>query len=70
VADLLPACGPLDDLLLFASELATNATEHTRSGEPGGQFTVEVTWTPRKARVIVGDQDSDEIPASAATPGD
>src|SRR5579862_5861841 len=54
VASLLPGCAPLDDLLLFASELASNAITHTRSGRPGGRFTVEVTWTPRTARVVVG----------------
>jgi serine/threonine-protein kinase RsbW len=70
VARLLPACGPLDDLLIFTSELAANAVTHTRSGQPGGWFTVEVTWTPRRARVIVGDQGSDEVPAPAAIGGD
>jgi serine/threonine-protein kinase RsbW len=70
VARLLPACAPLDDLLIFTSELATNAAAHTRSGQPGGQFTVEVTWTPRTARVIVGDQGSDEVPATAAAGGE
>jgi serine/threonine-protein kinase RsbW len=62
LAGLLPACGPLDDLLLFASELATNALVHTRSGEPDGWFSVEVTWCPMWARVVVGDQGSDEVP--------
>jgi anti-sigma regulatory factor (Ser/Thr protein kinase) len=70
LAELLPACAPLDDLLLFTSELATNTTAHTRSGDPGGRFTVEVTWTPQVARVVVGDQGSDEVPASAASPDD
>jgi hypothetical protein len=67
---LLPACSPLDDLLLLASELAANAVTHTRSGQPGGRFTVEVTWSPQSARVVVGDQGSDEIPVSAASPVD
>jgi serine/threonine-protein kinase RsbW len=70
VARLLPVCSPLDDLLIFTSELATNAVAHTRSGEPGGRFTVEVTWTPRTARVIVGDQGSHEVPTAVANPGD
>jgi hypothetical protein len=70
VAELLPACEPLDDLLIFVSELATNAVTHTRSGEPGGRFTVEVTWSSKAARVVVGDQGSDEIPTSNASPGD
>jgi serine/threonine-protein kinase RsbW len=70
VADVLPACAPLDDLLLFTSELATNTLAHTRSGDPGGQFTVEVTWTPQAARVVVGDQGSDEVPASISSADD
>jgi hypothetical protein len=60
----------LDDLLVFTSELVTNAVTHTRSGEPGGWFTVEVTWAPKAARVVVGDQGSDEIPASGSPPDD
>ena len=70
IAGLLPACGPLDDLLVVASELATNAVAHTRSGQPGGLFTIDVTWTPGTARVVVGDQGSTEVPASAAAPAD
>ena len=70
LARLLPACPPLDDLLIFVSELASNAVAHTRSGAPGGLFTVEVTWSPDSARVVVGDQGSDEVPVSAAPPGD
>src|SRR5882724_3475105 len=69
VAGLLPACDALDDLLIFASELATNAVTHTRSGQPGGRFTVEVTWSPQSARVVVGDQGSHEVPVSAAGNG-
>jgi hypothetical protein len=64
VSKLLPACTALDDLLIFTSELAGNAVTHTRSGDPGGWFTVELTWTPRKARVVIGDQGSDQIPAT------
>ena len=64
MARLLPACDPLDDLLVLASELASNAVTHTRSGHLDGWFTVEVTWTPATARVVVGDQGSYENPAS------
>lgn len=70
VAGLLPACDPLDDLLMFASELGTNAVTHTRSGQPGGRFTVEVTWSPKAARVVVGDQGSDEVPVCPMNAGD
>jgi serine/threonine-protein kinase RsbW len=67
IEGFLPACAPLDDLVVIASELATNAVEHTRSGDPGGRFTVDVTWSPDSARVVVGDQGSDEVPESAAS---
>jgi len=67
VAGLLPACEPLDELLIFASELATNAVTHTRSGGPSGWFQVEVIWSPKAARVVVGDQGSDEVPTNRAS---
>jgi serine/threonine-protein kinase RsbW len=70
IAGLFPRCEPLDDLLFFASELGANAVTHTRSGKPGGLFTVEVTWSPTAARVVVGDQGSDEVPRSTASPDD
>jgi serine/threonine-protein kinase RsbW len=31
-----------DDAVLICSELATNAVRHSRSGRPGGQFTVRI----------------------------
>jgi serine/threonine-protein kinase RsbW len=68
IGGLLPRCEPLEDLLFFASELGANAVTHTRSGEPGGCFTVEVTWSPKAARVVIGDQGSDAIPMSDARP--
>src|SRR5258708_30132494 len=68
IESFLPACGPLDDLVMIASELATNAVTHTRSGEAGGRFTVDVTWSPDSARVVVGDLGSDEVPDSAENP--
>jgi hypothetical protein len=48
-ADLAAFTGrhPLaDDLALLASELAANAVIHSRSGHPGGQFTVRVFLYP------------------------
>lgn len=35
-----------EDLVLLASELATNAILHSRSGHPGRTFTVQVTLYP------------------------
>lgn len=43
LADVLRAHLELDDILLVASELCTNAVLHTRSGRQGGTFSVEVT---------------------------
>lgn len=69
IADLLPECDPLDDLLLLASELCANAVIHTRSGAPGGRFSVAVEWTPEAARVVIGDQGSPESTAIRAKAG-
>ena len=40
---LLGGCPMADDLVLSASELATNAVLHSRSGRKGGTFTVRVS---------------------------
>jgi serine/threonine-protein kinase RsbW len=69
IADLLPECDPLADLLLLAGELCANAVVHTRSGEPGGRFSVAVEWTPEAARVVIGDQGSPESTAIRAKAG-
>ncbi len=72
VKGLLPACDALEDLTLIATELTTNAVTHTRSGEAGGRFTVDITWSADCARVVVGDQGSDEAPGGPGEgqPGD
>ena len=62
IEDLLPQCDPLDDLVLLASELCANAVVHTRSGQPGGMFTIDVEWAPQSARVVIGDQGSPVAP--------
>ena len=41
--DLLANCPSADDVILCASELATNAVLHSRSGQPGRTFTMRVT---------------------------
>lgn len=68
--DLLPDCAPRDDVLLLATELCTNAIVHSRSGEAGGQFSVDVDWAPTLARVVIGDQGSAQAPAVAARTSD
>jgi anti-sigma regulatory factor (Ser/Thr protein kinase) len=65
IEGILPACDALEDLVLIASELASNAVTHTRSGQDNARFTVDVTWSADRARVVVGDKGSDEVPDSA-----
>jgi anti-sigma regulatory factor (Ser/Thr protein kinase) len=42
VGCLLDGCPYLDDVLLAADELVVNAITHTKSGQDGGTFTLEV----------------------------
>lgn len=57
LADVASQCQIRDELVLLASELAANAIQHSRSGWPGGTFTVEVTLYPGQyAWVEVVDQ--------------
>ncbi|HEV2377297.1 MAG TPA: ATP-binding protein [Streptosporangiaceae bacterium] len=46
VAKTIGACPMADDVVLLASELCTNAVTHSRSGLPGGSFTVRVEVHP------------------------
>jgi anti-sigma regulatory factor (Ser/Thr protein kinase) len=59
-ADLTEVAGDFpvtDKLVLLASELATNAVLHSKSGKPGGMFTVRVTlYAGEYAWVEVVDQ--------------
>jgi serine/threonine-protein kinase RsbW len=68
--DLLPGCGPRADVVLLASELCTNAIVHSQSGEAGGQFSVDLEWTPALVRVVVGDQGSAKAPALTVRKGE
>ena len=68
--DLLPDCAARADVLLLASELCTNAIVHSRSGEAGGQFSVDIDWAPTLARVVIGDQGSANAPVVAARKGE
>lgn len=65
---LLPACEPLDDLALVASELAANAILHTASGTPGGVFDLDVSWSPGYVRVVAGDDGGPSEPTAVETP--
>lgn len=55
-----------DDCALLASELATNAILHSRSGA-GGWFTVSVRTSGAAVRVWVADAGSDEPPCACRT---
>jgi hypothetical protein len=66
--ELLPECEPLDDLSLVASELAANAVLHTASGVPGGEFDVDLSWSPRFVRVVVGDGGGRSEPTAVESP--
>ncbi len=66
VSYLLAGCPARQDLVLCASELATNAIVHTASGE-GGFFGVEVVRTRGgAARVLVTDAGAATVPAVKA----
>jgi serine/threonine-protein kinase RsbW len=56
LAGLLDGCPAGDDALLCVSELATNAVLHSRSGGPGGRFTVIAAVRAGRLRVGVTDE--------------
>jgi serine/threonine-protein kinase RsbW len=45
----------VEDVLVCATELAANAVLHSRSGLPGGHFSVEVAYTGQSVHVAVAD---------------
>ena len=46
LTEIAGACPVIDELVLLCSELAANAVLHSRSGHPGGMFTVRATLYP------------------------
>ena len=63
---LLLDCPAADDVILCASELATNAVRHSRSGLRGNTFTVRVSMAPGvSVRVDVQDDGGTWTPALA-----
>jgi serine/threonine-protein kinase RsbW len=46
LAKITSGCPAADELILMASELAANAITHSRSGQPGGRFTVRANLYP------------------------
>ncbi|MFA1540987.1 ATP-binding protein [Actinomadura monticuli] len=55
-AHLLAGFPELDDVLLVLDELAVNTMRHTRSGEDGGSFTVDISMDVAGVIVYVADQ--------------
>jgi anti-sigma regulatory factor (Ser/Thr protein kinase) len=61
-------CPATDDAVLLASELASNAVMHTKSGSPGdGHFEVIACCYPRRAYVVVIDEGAATVPESRGT---
>ncbi|GAA4081250.1 ATP-binding protein [Actinomadura miaoliensis] len=65
VATLLPDCPYLDEVLLATDELVVNALRHTKSGQPGGAFIVEIGHCDDAVTVAVTDQGGPTEPAVA-----
>lgn len=61
-SSLLPGHPRRDDVILATSELVTNATRHTRSGEAGGTVVIELLTYPGGVRLAVIDQGSGQVP--------
>lgn len=66
VARMLDGCPVTDDAQLCASELASNAIRHTRTGRRSGQFQVMVWRGRASVCVAVLDDGSDSTPVPAA----
>ncbi len=61
---LLAGCPVADEVILCASELATNAAVHSRSSLPGGTFSVRASIDPgRTAMIEVEDNGGPWTPA-------
>jgi serine/threonine-protein kinase RsbW len=59
---VLGACPVTDEAVLLVSELATNALEHTSTGD-GGQFQVTICRNGTSLLIGVSDSGSDKTPA-------
>ncbi|TDD74232.1 ATP-binding protein [Actinomadura darangshiensis] len=64
-AALLTGCPELDDVLLAVDELVVNALRHTKSGQTGGTFTVEITRWDGAVAVSVTDEGAPSEPTVA-----
>lgn len=78
LAGILDGCPAADDVLLAASELATNAVLHSASSQPGGTFTITAEVSDGEhVRIAIRDQGGvravhpprHEAPRDHAAPG-
>jgi serine/threonine-protein kinase RsbW len=69
VAAALAGCSAAADAELLTSELATNAVQHSATGD-GGTFIVAISHAPGRVRVTVTDGGSATFPAVAAADGE
>ena len=67
LTEFLPDCNARDDVISVATELASNAICHTRSGQ-GGYFAVEVSWYSGRIRLAVTDGGAKEGPRLITDP--
>ncbi|TDC80974.1 ATP-binding protein [Actinomadura sp. 7K507] len=61
-AHLLADFPALDDVLLVLDELSVNAIQHTRSGDHGGRFIVDLSMDVAGVIIYVTDQGGPEEP--------
>jgi serine/threonine-protein kinase RsbW len=67
---LLTGCPMADEIILCASELAANAALHSKSGQPGGTFTVRAQINPgHHVRIEVEDGGGPWTPATTNSAG-
>ena len=63
LARMLEGCPAASDAVLLADELAANAVQHSRSGRPGGIFTVTAHICPGHwVRVEIADEGGPGVP--------
>ncbi|MEV5828475.1 ATP-binding protein [Spirillospora sp. NPDC052242] len=69
-AALLAGCPVLDEVLLAVDELVVNAVRHTKSGQPGGEFAVEIVRWDGSVAVAVTDQGGPSDPVAGCVRAD
>lgn len=62
-----PHAPALDVIVVAMNEATSNAVEHTASGQPGGSFTITMTWDDATLRLAVSDQGGATFPTRDGT---